>query len=153
VAPVVFTDYRESFPADLAGEAAAMDPRHELRPKLEAMIEDAHRMLGSAAEMQRKLADLTARTKSEDGYVVTTVDARGRLVELRLDPRIYRAPNAGALAATILETMRRAVEKVEQDSTRILAEYLPADMDIEAFTNIDFERYAARHNDTGRGDR
>lgn len=127
-----------------------MDPRQEFRPRLEAMLEDAHRVLGSAAEMQRKLNDLTVSTRSEDGYVVTTVDARGRLVQLDLDPRIYRSPNAGALSALVLETMQRAIEKVELDTRKILEQYLPSDLDIDAFTNIDFERYATRSEQPGR---
>jgi DNA-binding protein YbaB len=125
-----------------------MDPRSDFRPRLEAMLEDAHRVLGNAAEMQRKLADLTVSTKSEDSYIVTTVDARGRLVQLDLDPRIYRSPNAGALASLILETMQRAIDKVEKDSRKILDEYLPDEIDVDAFTSIDFDKYASRH--TGR---
>jgi len=110
------------------------------------MLEDAHNLLGNAAEMQRKLGALTVSTRSEDGYVVTTVDARGRLVQLDLDPRLYRSPNAGALAALIIETYQRAVEKVERDTRTILEEYLPADLDIDKFTSIDFEKYASQRD-------
>ena len=112
------------------------------------MLEDAHKLLGNAAEMQRKLGALSVSTRSEDGFVVTTVDARGRLVQVDLDPRIYRSPNAGALGALIVETYQRAVEKIDADVKRILEEYLPADMDVDRFTKIDFEKYASRQ--TGR---
>lgn len=110
------------------------------------MLEDAHKLLGNAAEMQHKLEALTVSTRSEDGFVVTTVDARGRLVELDLDPRIYRSPNAGALGARIVETYQRAVEKIEADVRRILEEYLPADMDVDRFTKIDFDKFANRRS-------
>ncbi|MFC7528566.1 YbaB/EbfC family nucleoid-associated protein [Actinoplanes sp. GCM10030250] len=110
------------------------------------MLEDAHKLLGNAAEMKRKLEELSVSTKSEDGFVVTTVDARGRLVQLDLDPRIYRSPNAGALARQIIEAYQRAVDKVDQDSRTILEKYLPRDFDVDQFSNIDFDKYASRRD-------
>lgn len=112
------------------------------------MMEDAQKLLTSAAEMKRKLEELTVSTRSEDGFVVTTVDARGRLVQLDLDPRIYRSPNAGALASQIIEAYQRAVDKVERDTRTILEHYLPRDFDVDQFTNIDFDKYAARRDVT-----
>jgi DNA-binding protein YbaB len=113
---------------------------------MEALLEDAHKLLGNAAQMQRKLEALNVSTRSEDGYVVTTVDARGRLVQVDLDPRIYRSPNAGALGALIVETYQRAVEKIDGDVEKILKEFLPADMDPKRFTKIDFEQFAERRS-------
>ena len=123
-----------------------MDPVAESRQRLESLMEDAHKLLGNAAEMKRKLEELTVSTKSEDGFVVTTVDARGRLVQLDLDPRIYRSPNAGALSRQIIEAYQRAVDKVEQDSRTILEKYLPREFDVDRFTDIDLEKYAARRD-------
>ena len=125
-------------------------PREHLQPRLEALLEDAHKLLGNAAEMQRKLEELTTSTRSEDGFVVTTVDARGRLVQLDLDPRIYRSPNAGALGALIVATYQRAVERVDGEVRKILEHYLPADLDVDQFTNIDFEKYASRRSSFDR---
>lgn len=110
------------------------------------MLEDAHKVLSNAAEMKRKLEELTVSTRSEDGFVVTTVDARGRLVQLDLDPRIYRSPNAGALSTQVIEAYQRAVDKVEQDTRTILERYLPAEFDIDRFTNIDFDKFAGRRD-------
>jgi DNA-binding protein YbaB len=123
-----------------------MDPREEPRRRLESMLEDAHKVLSNAAEMKRKLEELTVSTRSEDGFVVTTVDARGRLVQLDLDPRIYRSPNAGALSTQIIEAYQRAVDKVEQDTRTILERYLPAGFDVDRFTNIDFDKFAGRRD-------
>jgi DNA-binding protein YbaB len=125
-------------------------PREQLQPRLEAMLEDAHKLLGNAAEMQRKLEALTTSTRSEDGFVVTTVDARGRLVQLDLDPRIYRSPNAGALGVLIVTTYQRAVERVDGEVRKILQQYLPSDLDVDQFTNIDFEKYASRRSSFDR---
>lgn len=122
------------------------DRRAHLKQRLETALEDANKLLGSAAEMQRKLEALVVSTRSEDGFIVTTVDARGRLAEVQLDPRIYRSPNAGALGAKIVETYQRAVEKVDAEMRKILEEYLPADMDIDRFTKIDFDKYASRRS-------
>lgn len=123
-----------------------MDPVADSRQRLESLMADAHKLLGNAAEMKRKLEELTVSTKSEDGFVVTTVDARGRLMQLDLDPRIYRSPNAGALSRQIIEAYQRAVDKVEQDSRTILEKYLPREFDVDRFTDIDLDKYAARRD-------
>ncbi|MEV6302256.1 YbaB/EbfC family nucleoid-associated protein [Actinoplanes sp. NPDC051861] len=123
-----------------------MQPGGESRQRLESMMEDAQKLLTNAAEMKRKLDELTVSTRSEDGFVVATVDARGRLVQLDLDPRIYRSPNAGGLASQIIETYQRAVDKVDTDTRTILERYLPREFDVDQFTNIDFDKYASRRD-------
>jgi DNA-binding protein YbaB len=142
-------------PLIVTGAEIVTDPREQLQPRLDAMLEDATKLLGNAAEMQRKLQELTASTRSEDGFVVTTVDARGRLVQLDLDPRIYRAPNAGALSALIVETYQRAVEIVDVEMRKIIKRYLPDEFDMDKFAAIDFEKYASGRSakTTGRGSR
>ena len=123
-----------------------MDPVADSRQRLESLMEDAHKLLGNAAQMKRQLEELTVSTRSEDGFIVTTVDARGRLIQLDLDPRIYRSPNAGGLAGQIIETYQRAVDKVEQNSRTILEKYLPREFDVDQFTNIDLDKYASRRD-------
>lgn len=59
-------------------------------------------------DIQRELAAVTETAFSPDGWVSATVDARGDLRELVLDPRIYRDPDSRRLAAAIAETCRAA---------------------------------------------
>lgn len=54
------------------------------------------------------LPDIRGRAESADGLVAVTVDGRGRLCELTLDPRIYRSPDSRALSADITATVAAA---------------------------------------------
>ncbi|MEV4756026.1 YbaB/EbfC family nucleoid-associated protein [Micromonospora sp. NPDC049559] len=58
--------------------------------------------------IQRELAEIVEVAVSEDGLVEAKVDARGDLLELRLDPRIYRDADAMALARVVTQTYRAA---------------------------------------------
>ncbi|OLR95293.1 YbaB/EbfC family nucleoid-associated protein [Actinokineospora bangkokensis] len=62
---------------------------------------------------------------SGDGNATATVDGRGQLVELELDPRVFRAPDSAALAASVLEAVRAATERSRLEATRFAAGLLP----------------------------
>jgi DNA-binding protein YbaB len=62
---------------------------------------------------------------SDDGLVTAVVGGRGELLELDLDPRIYREPNAAELAAKIVKAVHEATEEAEQEATRFAAKLLP----------------------------
>jgi DNA-binding protein YbaB len=108
------------------------------------------------ADLQRELRAVSVTAKSPDGYVTATVDARGQLRKLQLDPRIYRRPDSAQLAATITETVQQAVteaaERVKAVSDRIapgvdVASYLRGDV-AQRFQRFDFvEDQVAGGND------
>jgi DNA-binding protein YbaB len=50
------------------------------------------------------------------------VGPRGQLVELEIDPRVYRRPDSQALAAAIVATATRAGADVDAQVQEILAE-------------------------------
>ncbi|WP_165777396.1 YbaB/EbfC family nucleoid-associated protein [Amycolatopsis antarctica] len=58
--------------------------------------------------VQRELAEIVEVAESEDGWISAKVDARGDLLELTLDPRIYRDPDSKALSRAIEQTYRAA---------------------------------------------
>ncbi|MEE6258208.1 YbaB/EbfC family nucleoid-associated protein [Plantactinospora sonchi] len=60
--------------------------------------------------VRERLDELRIEAESADGLIVATVDGRGRLVDVTLDPRIRRHADAGALARDVLATVRRAAE-------------------------------------------
>ncbi|GAB1509195.1 YbaB/EbfC family nucleoid-associated protein [Actinophytocola sp. KF-1] len=77
--------------------------------------------------LQRTIAETRATADSGDGLVSATVDGNGRLLELWLDPRIYRAPDSAGLAATITETVREAVRQAEETVFAAAVRFLPDD--------------------------
>jgi DNA-binding protein YbaB len=62
-------------------------------------------------KLRTALTDVRATGESADGYVVATVGGRGELLELSLDPRIYRTQDSDALADDILAAVRAAAER------------------------------------------
>jgi DNA-binding protein YbaB len=72
------------------------------------------------------LADLTATAESPDGMVVVTVGVFGDLRALRLDPGLYRSPDAPGVAACILAAVRAAAADVTAQAHGLVAAQLPA---------------------------
>src|SRR2546421_12611798 len=77
--------------------------------------------------VQCALAEITETAESEDGLISVTVGSRGELVELWLDPRIYRNPDS--LAEEILTVYGAAREAVERRAFEVSAPLLPAGAD------------------------
>jgi hypothetical protein len=75
----------------------------------------------------RRLVEVRATAESPDGMVGATVGGGGELVDLWLDPRIYRRPDSEALARTIAETVRRAVRGAHEQGVEIAAAFLADD--------------------------
>jgi hypothetical protein len=51
------------------------------------------------------------RVGSADGFLTATAGYLGTLLELHVDPRVYRVRDAGALARTVLDTARTAADR------------------------------------------
>ncbi len=69
--------------------------------------------------------DLRGTGYSDDGLVTAVVGGRGELLELELDPRIYRDRNAAELAARIVAAVHEAAADAELAATAYAAELLP----------------------------
>jgi DNA-binding protein YbaB len=77
------------------------------------------------AGLQQELRDLTVVEKSTDGLVTVTVGARGQLVDLALDPRVYRRPDSTALARSITQTVQKAAEAAAVRVSEISEKHAP----------------------------
>ncbi|GAA3398979.1 YbaB/EbfC family nucleoid-associated protein [Cryptosporangium minutisporangium] len=107
------------------------DPSRTDRPDFSAvssMAKDLRAAIGDAERAQRDALRLTGTAWSKDGLVKAVVGPRGHLLELELDPRVYRTPNSHALSATILATVRAATDDVLAKTGEILDRSLPADL-------------------------
>ncbi|MEV8378401.1 YbaB/EbfC family nucleoid-associated protein [Kribbella sp. NPDC056861] len=89
----------------------------------------AYSLLGQLDEADREIRrfralsdDTTGTAQSPDGLVEATVGLYGEVRELVLDPRVYRSPDAEALAGRIRDVINEAV----QDAQKSAAEQLPA---------------------------
>lgn len=87
--------------------------------------EDLRRLRDGLRTVQEWLVDVRVTAESDDGLIRATVSGRGELLDLDLDPRIYRAPDSRALAtaitATVRQAKRQAAERAAVHTRRVLA--------------------------------
>lgn len=85
-------------------------------------------MTSSIPETQKKMLSVTGTATSPDGLITVTVGPRGQLVDLEIDPKIYRRPDSALLAQNILKTVRDAVEQVQAETSKLVGELLPKEL-------------------------
>ncbi len=78
-------------------------------------------------KLQQQARAVQVTEKSPDGLISATVDARGGLIRLDLDPRIYRRPDSRELADTITETIKAAAETAQEKVLEIFEPLVPRD--------------------------
>lgn len=75
--------------------------------------------------MRDGIDDIEITESSPDGLITAVVTGRGKLVELELDPRIYRDQNADALAGTIMATVQAATDEAERKAAQLVMDLMP----------------------------
>jgi DNA-binding protein YbaB len=98
------------------------------------MIGDLKRATDNLGATQRKILQIRGTARSKDRLIKVVVGPRGQLIDLELDPRVFRNPDSKALAAAILETTREAVEDSQRQSRDLRDELLPKDLRMLAET-------------------
>lgn len=78
-----------------------------LRTQFEGMVE-------RGPDLARQAREVTGSATSSDGLITATVDARGQLLQLDIDPRIYRRPDSRELADTIVDTVKTAADHAQE---------------------------------------
>ena len=113
-----------------------------------SMAKDLQTAIGDAERAQSEALRVTGTAWSTDGLIKAVVGPRGHLLELELDPRVYRTPNSKALAATILSTVRAATDDALAQTGEILDRTVPADLRARARGNgrVDLWRMGRMHD-------
>ncbi|MFB4278023.1 MULTISPECIES: YbaB/EbfC family nucleoid-associated protein [unclassified Nonomuraea] len=127
---------------DVAGMRAYADELREMFTRLQ----------DEGLELHARAKAVQATETSRDGLVSVTVGARGELVRIDLDPRIYRRPDARGLADTIAETARRAAATAQERVMKIFEPVIPPDQ-FKAHLDGDVETVLARLADQMGGGR
>lgn len=105
-------------PADAADSAGMRAYAAELQERFMRMQEQA-------PALQAKARAVQVTEKSRDGLISATVGARGELVRLDIDPRIYRRPDSRELADAITETIHRAATKAQEKIVEVFEPLIP----------------------------
>ncbi|MGI5212376.1 YbaB/EbfC family nucleoid-associated protein [Plantactinospora sp. CA-290183] len=99
--------------------------------ELSGRLAEYRRLTEDVLAMRDGIDRIRVTAESADELVAATVGGRGELIDLKLDPRIYRDPDATALARTIADTIRDAAEAAGRDAGRIIARLIGAGPDEE----------------------
>jgi len=113
---------------------------------LQAMVDDLERTVGNLDSVQQRMMQVTGEAWSEDGLVRAVVGPRGQLVDLEIDPRVYRKPDSRALAASILAAVKSAVEEAGRTAQGLIDESLPADLRPDGTAGVDLSQLLRRHD-------
>jgi hypothetical protein len=110
------------------------------------MFRDLKRAWSDLDDVQRRMLTVTGVAWSPDRTIKAVVGPRGHLLELEIDPRVYRKPNSKALSAAIVATVRVAVEDAIRQSKAILDESLPSDLRVARIGGMDLGRLMHSHD-------
>lgn len=101
--------------ADVAGLRAYAE---ELQGRFQKLTTEGPKLQAQARAVQ-------VTEKSQDGLISATVGARGELIRLDLDPRIYRRPDSRELADTITDTIKAAGVKAQERVLEVFEPLIP----------------------------
>ena len=121
---------------DTAGLAALAE---SLRSTVEKLATDGPRLQAEA-----KAVHVTET--SPNGLVTVTVGARGELVRLDIDPRVFRRPDSRELADTITETVHRAAAAAQQRVLDVFEPLVPRET-LQAHLDGDTDAVIGQLND------
>jgi hypothetical protein len=85
------------------------------------MHAEYERMAEDVRSLRARLGEIRAEAQSDDGLITAVVGGSGQLLELRLDPRVYRAPDSAGLARAITDTIHEAVRRAQRQGEAIAA--------------------------------
>jgi DNA-binding protein YbaB len=128
------------------GFGGVMDRQRPNWTAIESMVGDLRRSLDNMGTLQRQLMRVTGTAWSDDRMVKAVVGPRGQLIELDIDPRVYRKPNSKALAASIVATVRAAVDDVLREGADILDQNVPRDAGLGLGIDSPAMRMARQHD-------
>jgi DNA-binding protein YbaB len=94
------------------------------------IAQELEKTVANMADVQKQILGVTGVAWSDDRMVKALVGPRGQLVDLEIDPRVYRRPNSKALAASIVATVRAAVEQAAAKTQSIMDENMPMVKDL-----------------------
>ena len=88
------------------------------------MHAEYERLAADVRSLRTRLGEIRAEAQSDDGLITAVVGGSGQLLELRLDPRVYRAPDSTGLARAITDTIHEAVRRAQREGQAIAASLL-----------------------------
>lgn len=98
-------------------------------PVFQGVMEQIQKMTESIPDTQRQMMSVTGSAFSDDRMIKVVVGPRGQLVDLEIDPRVFRRPDAAELRAKILSTTHKAVQDSTDQVREIMESQYPPEME------------------------
>ncbi|MBK1783463.1 YbaB/EbfC family nucleoid-associated protein [Prauserella cavernicola] len=98
------------------------------RSTMEGIMAELRKAMASIPDTQQRLMELSGTAWSADRTVKVVVGPRGQLVDLEIDPRVFRRPDAYALRSAILTAASQAVSQVVEKSQELMYDQLPPEV-------------------------
>ena len=95
---------------------------------LRSMMGDLQAATRNLEATKQRMQQVRGRATSSDKLIKVVVGPRGQLVELDIDPRVFRQSNSKALSAAILATVREAVDDSLRQGRELRDELVPKDL-------------------------
>jgi DNA-binding protein YbaB len=114
-----------------------------------SLVQELNQTLSNMAATQKEMLTVTGTAWSDDRMIKAVVGPRGQLIELDIDPRVYRKPNSKALAASIVSTVRAAVDLALAKTQEIINQSMPNVTDMlrpGPMPGIDMRRLIGSHD-------
>lgn len=113
---------------------------------ISSMIDDLRHTLDGAVQTRQQMLEVTGTAWSDDRLIKAVVGPRGQLIDLDIDPRVYRTPNSKALSASIVSTVRAAVDDAAKKTREILDKAMPRDQGLGLIGQTDVDRVLNSHD-------
>jgi len=97
--------------------------------ELTGRLAEYQRLAEQVRTIQDSVDEIRGTGYSDDDLVTAVVNGRGALVELELDPRIYRDQNSAELAAKIVAAVHDAAAEAEHEATKLAEKLVPTNQD------------------------
>ncbi|MCP3802597.1 YbaB/EbfC family nucleoid-associated protein [Allokutzneria sp. A3M-2-11 16] len=95
----------------------------------DSMLEQLQKTTAAIPQTQQRMMDIVGTGWSDDRMVKVVVGPRGQLVDLEIDPRVFRKPDAAELRAKILKASRDAVRQSTEQAQDIVNENFPPELE------------------------
>jgi hypothetical protein len=131
------------------GEVGGLEQSGVERPQWSAitsLVADLRDSVAGIDETRQRMLHVTGVAWSDDRLIRAVVGPRGQLVDLEIDPRVYRTPNSRQLSASILATVRAAVDDANAKTKEILEKVLPTDQSLGLIGMTAAQRMMTSHD-------
>ena len=99
-----------------------------LKARLEELLGAYDRVRKNLTNAQERMKTMTGVAETTDHTVRVTVDFRGQLSDLRIEPRAYTRYSPSVLAEQIMRLTKEATAQVTAEMAEVMSPFLPKDV-------------------------